>query len=202
MRELYAHEMSWDPFLEDLEHQFVSERELERGALAGETERARVAALALRDRLAGLGSADLVTIRDASGETHRLVVRAVGAHWVAGEAEGSRGATLVRIDAIDELRIPAVARPASLAGADPDPLRDRMPAGFALRALARRRAVVTIGTTRGARHAGTIARAGADHLDIALHDTGSSVSEAREEATVAFRAIAWIRTADRSALDV
>lgn len=202
MRELYAHGMSWDPFLEDLEHQFVSERELERSALAGETERARIAALSLRDRVAGLGPADIVTIRDSSGETHRLAIRGVGAHWVAGEPEGSRGLTLVRIDAIDELRIPAAARPASLAGADPDPLRDRTPAGFALRALARRRSVVTIGTLRGARYSGTIARAGSDHLDIALHDLGSSVSDAREEATIAFRAIAWIRTADRSALDL
>jgi hypothetical protein len=77
-----------------------------------------------------------------------------------------------------------------------------MPIGFALRALARRRAVVTLGTSRGARHTGTLARAGADHVDIALHDLGSAANDARDEATVAFRAIAWIRTNDRADIDL
>ena len=204
MCKLYARGMPdsrWDPLFEDLEQQFASERELVHGALASESERARIAALTLRDRLSALGGAR-VTIRDASGEAHRLVLRGAGSDWVVGEDEGARGVTLVRIETIDEVRIPADARAASLVGADPDPLRARMGLGFVLRALARRRAVVALGTVRGARCTGTIARAGADHLDIALHDRGSAANEAREEATIAMGAIAWIRTSDRSVMEL
>lgn len=205
MRELYAHGMHdprWESLFEDLEHQFVSERERESGALALETERARIAELTLYDRVAGLPAGERLTIRDSSGETHRLILRASAPEWIACESEDARGFTIVCIAAIDELRIPSAARARSLASADPDPLRARMGISFVLRALARRRAVVQIGTWRGARHTGTLSRAGADHVDIAIHDLGSRANVARDEVTIAIGALAWIRTSDSAAIEL
>lgn len=192
----------WDSLFEDLENQFASERELEAGALAGEAERTRIAALSLRDRLSALTPDTRVVIRDAAGEPHRLILRAAGSDWIAGVDEDSAGIVVLRVDAIDEVRIPPAERAVSLAGHTPDPLRSRMGIGFVLRLLARRRAASTLGTVRGGRYTGTLSNAAGDHVDIALHDAGSAVNASREEATVAIRAIAWIRTTDRSVIEL
>lgn len=192
----------WDPLFEDLEQQFAAGRELEAGEIAGEAERSRIAALTLRDRLAAVADGTAIVARDASGQSHRLVLRSTGSDWIAGADEHTGATTIVPIGAIDELRVPPSARAASLAGADPDPLRARMGIGFVLRLLARRRAVASLGTARGGRYTGTLARAGADHVDIALHDGAVAANAARDEMTVAIRAIAWIRTGDRSVIDL
>ena len=186
----------WDPLFEDLEHQFAAQREREEQALAGETARAQAATLTLADRLAALPPGSRVSIRDSSGETHTISVAATGPEWIAGENDEAQGLTIVRIDAIDELRFSAAVRASTLSSPRPDPLRARMGMGFVLRALARRRAGVTLGTARGGRLSGTLARAGVDHADLTLHDLGASALEARDEVTIAIRAIAWIRTRD------
>ena len=205
MPELYApgmHESRWERLFEGLEHQFAAEREREHEALAGESERDRIARLSLRDRFASLGAGAQIAVRDAAGESHRLRLLAVGSDWLAGESEELRGVTIIRICAIDELRLPAAMRRASLAGARTDPLLARMGTGFVLRALARRRAAVTIATLRGGRHPGTISRAGSDHVDVIVHEAGLSAAAASDEVVIALDAIAWVRTNDRGAIDV
>ena len=67
--------------------------------------------------------------------------------------------------------------------------------GFVLRDLVRRRLAVTVHLRDGAALSGTIDRAGADHLDLALHDPGSprraaSVTGFR---MIPFDAVAWVR---------
>ncbi|WP_156762202.1 hypothetical protein [Microbacterium karelineae] len=189
----------WDPLFEDLEHQFAAEREAEHGQLAAETERLRVARLGLRDRLLAAGTGARVTIEDRSGGAHRLRLEAVGADWVAGRADEPAGLLIARIDAVDGVVFAAADRQRSIGAVDDDPLRARMGFGFVLRVLARRRAHIALGLVRGGRVSGTPARAGADHVDVAIHDAGSSPrgSEVRQVRTLAFRAIAWVRTAAR-----
>ena len=82
------------------------------------------------------------------------------------------------------------ARPAASGG-----LSERMTLGFVLRDLVRRRSGVSLHLTSGRVLDGTIDRAGADHLDIALHERGTS---RRSDAVtghriVPFAAVSWVR---------
>lgn len=186
----------WESFFADLEQQFVAERDAIRGAWETERDRARVARLTIRERLAALAPRALVTVDDVAGDAHRLRVEAVGADWIAAVDEDRTGIVVVRLDAIVSLRIDGAV------GAEPraddrDPLLARMDIGFALRALARRRAPIDVGLARGGRMAGTPSRVGADHVDIAIHDAGRAprAADVRGERTIPFPAIAWIRLA-------
>ena len=59
----------------------------------------------------------------------------------------------------------------------------------------RRRVAVAVHLTNGRMLAGTIDRAGADHLDIALHEPGTPrrADEVTGHRIVPFGAVAWIR---------
>ncbi|WP_110588543.1 hypothetical protein [Microbacterium suaedae] len=189
----------WDPLFEDLEQQFTAEREARHGQLSAETERVRVSRLSLRDRLVAVGSGARVVVDDCAGGTHRLSVEAVGADWMAGAEEGVPGLLVLRLGAIDGLVFEADDRRRSLGEHTEDPLRARMGIGFVLRALARRRAAVTLGLLRGGRVAGTPTCAGADHVDIAIHDAGAAPrgSDVDRVRTITFGAISWVRTTSR-----
>lgn len=192
--------MRWDRFFDDLEDQLASEWEAERAALDTEAERLRLSRVALRERLTALVGRD----RGAPAPVFELVdgsavsgeVSGVGADWVGLDAvDGRTAAVVVPFAAIVGVGMPHAdllrsARPVSTSG-----LADRMTLGFVLRDLVRRRSAVALHLAIGRVLAGTIDRAGADHLDIALHDAGSP---RRAEAVtghrlVPFAAIAWIR---------
>lgn len=186
----------WDPFFEDLEQQFAAERDLARDELASEHERVRVAALSVRDRLsAGIG-ASIIADLGAAG-AHRLTLESVGTDWIAGAEENRPRLVIVRIDALESIELAPDDRERSLADRAQDPLAQRMTFGFVLRALARRRAVVSVGLVRGALVSGTPSVAGSDHLDLAVHDADAAPrgSEVRGVRTIPFRAISWVRTA-------
>ena len=70
-----------------------------------------------------------------------------------------------------------------------------MTLGFALRDLMRRRVGVTLRLAGGRSLAGTIDRAGADHLDLALHEPGAPrrAEEVSGYRLVPFEAIVWVR---------
>lgn len=184
----------WESFFADLEQQFAAERDMVRGAWETERDRARVARLTIRERLAALAPRALVTVDDVAGDAHRLRIEAVGADWIAGTDEDRAGIVVVRLDAIASLRIhgEGVEQPSA---DERDPLLARMDVGFALRALARRRTPIEVGLARGGRMTGTPSRVGADHVDIAIHDAGHAprAADVRGERTIPFPAIAWIR---------
>lgn len=74
-------------------------------------------------------------------------------------------------------------------------LAQRMSLGFVVRDLVRRRIPVTVRLVTGRVLSGTIDRAGADHLDLALHEVGAvrRADQLRGFRIVPFPAVAAMR---------
>jgi hypothetical protein len=189
----------WDRFFDDLEGQLASEWEAERAALDTEAERLRLSRVSLRERLTALadrGGADAPpSFEMADGTVLSAHVSGVGTDWVALEG-GRTGALVLPFASIAAIGMPHAdllrsARPGPARGA----LADRMTLGFVLRDLVRRRVGVTLHLTSGRMLAGTIDRAGSDHLDLAIHEPGTPrrASEVTGHRIVLFGAVAWIR---------
>lgn len=202
----YPRLVRWDRFFDDLEGQLASEWEAERAALDTEAERLRLSRVALRERLTVLQGRD----RDTAPPSFELVdgtvlsaeVTGVGADWLALQALRA-DAMLLPFTAIAAIGMPHVdvlrsARPAARSA-----LADRMSFGFVVRDMVRRRVAVTVHLAHGRSLAGTIDRAGADHLDLALHEPGSPrrASEVTGYRIVPFASVAWIRL-DSAALPI
>ncbi|MFT4220503.1 MAG: hypothetical protein QM611_08310 [Microbacterium sp.] len=201
--------MRWDRFFEDLEDQLDSEWEAERAALDSEAERLRLSRVTLRERLRALAAPagegdpvlDLVDDTTASGR-----LAAVGADWVGMQPPGPQtGVVVVPLAAIRAVALAHAdllrsARPVRSRRADRRGLTDRMSLGFVLRDAARRRIPVTARLLGGRTLAGTVDRAGADHLDLALHEHGSArrASEVVGFRMVPFAALASVRLEGRS----
>ncbi|WP_243076932.1 hypothetical protein [Microbacterium sp. SS28] len=192
--------MRWDRFFDDLEEQLASEWEAERAALDSEAERLRLSRVPLRDRLTVLAEQEAASppssfeLRDGTVLVAR--VGGAGADWVALEpAEGRAGAALVPISAIASIGMPHAELLRSARAVAPSAVRDRMTLGFALRDLVRRRVGVTLHLVGGRALAGTIDRAGADHLDLALHEPGTPrrTGDVSGHRMVPFDAVLWIR---------
>lgn len=198
--------MRWDRFFEDLEDQLDSEWEAERAALDSEAERLRLSRVTLRERVAALcGEAAGEVSLEVTGSTALSGrIGAVGKDWVALERPAAErpgadhGPFVVPLVAISTLRLAHTdllrsARPA--ASGPRSALAERMTLGFVLRDAARRRIGVTVQLADGHALSGTIDRAGADHLDLALHDPGlpRRGSEVTGFRLVPFGAIAWVR---------
>lgn len=168
--------MRWDRFFEDLEDQLSSEWEAERAALDTEAERLRLSRVTLHERLRALaGGVVGLELHDDTARSARIA--AVGADWVAAEpAESREGVLVVPLTA---LRSVAAAHAELLRSARPLPsgdrggLTERMAFGFVLRDAARRRRPVVVQLLGGRALSGTVDRAGADHLDLALHEAGT-----------------------------
>lgn len=193
--------MRWDRFFDDLEDQLASEWEAERAALDSEAERLRLSRVPLRDRLVALvdrdGAASAPSFEMRDGTTLVAEVSGLGADWAALAPASSRaGAVIAPLAGIMAIGMP---QPDLLRSARPLAMRsslsERMTLGFALRDLSRRRIAVTIHLVHGRSLAGTIDRAGADHLDLALHEPGTPrrAGEVTAYRIVPFDAIAWLR---------
>lgn len=195
--------MRWDRFFEDLEDQLASEWEAERVALDTEAERLRVARTTLRERLLALAARErgavAPTFETLDGTTIAGWPTVVGADWAGVELDGTRaGAALLALGAVVGVGMPEsdVVRSArATAPARSATLAERMTLGFVLRDLARRRAPVSVQLVTGRLLAGTIDRAGADHLDLALHEPGTPrrASEVTGYRLVSLAALAWVR---------
>ncbi|OAN43558.1 hypothetical protein [Microbacterium sp. H83] len=175
--------MHWDRLFEDLEGQLASEWESERAALDAESERLRISRLDLRSRLRTLCAVSAPVTVDLPGDRRvRSRLHALGADWVAAaviEAEGVSTARTTRLFPLAAIRGLTLEQGLLLASleegeAPSADLRERMSLGFVLRDLARRRVPVRIVGMDGPDLHGTIDRAGADHLDLALHDPGEA----------------------------
>lgn len=168
----------WDRLFEDLEGQLASDWESERVALDAETERLRISRLDLHTRLRILCSASAsASIELAGGLRLPVRLRALGADWVAAAValvdRGSRAQTtrLIPLEALRGVSVDHGLLLSTLEAVDgTTTLRERMTLGFMLRDLARRRIPVRVLTVDGTDLHGTVDRAGADHLDLALHD--------------------------------
>lgn len=190
--------MRWERFFDDLEDQLDSEWEAERAALDTEAERLRLAKLTLRDRLAAVVRAcDGVSAELSDGTVVTGSLVGVGADWVAFDPALRRGgAVLVPLSGLVAIGMPHedLLRSAR-ATASGSRLSQRMTLGFVLRDLVRKRVPVTVGCAGGRTFTGTMDRAGADHLDLALHEPGEP--RRREAVTghriVPFATIAWVR---------
>jgi len=168
--------VDWERLFDDLEDQLASGWEAERAALDAESERLRFSRLDLRARLGALVRASTpvaATLHDGTTVAGRPC--AVGADWAALVPDDGRVNVLLPLDAVSLWTLDHGALLGSGANAEPlSPLRERLSLGFVLRDLARRRTGVTVRTRPGTLLSGTIDRAGADHLDLALHDAGEA----------------------------
>jgi hypothetical protein len=191
----------WDRFFEDLEDQLDSEWEAERAALDSEAERLRLSRMPLIQRLRALTAdpAPTLSLALADGATLSGRATAVGADWIGvALAETRAGAAVLPVDALVGIGMPHadILRSARAdAAVPPVRLGERMTLGFVLRDLARRRIPVTVHLRTGRTIAGTVDRALADHLDLAVHDPGQP---RRADAVTAMRivplpALAWVR---------
>jgi hypothetical protein len=169
----------WERFFDDLEDQLASEWEAERAALDTEAERLRLSRVALHERLSALvvGSEAIVpaSFDLVDGTALKATVTGVGADFVALQAaEGRVGAIVVPFHAITGV---GLSHQELLRSARPAPARSalaqRLTLGFVLRDLVRRRTAVAVHLASGRTLSGTIDRAGADHLDLALHEPGA-----------------------------
>ncbi len=179
----------WDRLFEDLEGQLAAEWEAERAVLDAESERLRIARLGLRARLRRFEhDAALVGLRLVDGERRSVRVRVVGADWIAAQPPEGGGAVIVPLSAITGVESTHGALLATLEDAElpADELRGRMTLGYLLRDLARRRTPLHVALRDGERLHGTVDRAGADHLDLAVHDAGQA---RRTDAVRAFRIV-------------
>jgi hypothetical protein len=189
----------WDQFFDDLEGQLASEWEAERAALDTEAERLRLSRVSLRERLTALVDSEKnsapPSFEVVDGTVLAAGVTGVGADWVALEG-GRSGALVVPFASIAAIGMPhpdvlRSARPVTARSA----LADRMTLGFVVRDLVRRRVGVAVHLAHGRVLSGTIDRAGADHLDIALHEPGAPrrAAAVTGHRIVPFPAVAWIR---------
>ena len=197
--------MHWDRLFEDLEGQLAAEWESERAALSAESERLRIARLDLRSRLrlmCEVGAS--VAIELANGRRLPVTVRTLGADWIAVEsAPGDdvlhgRSVRIVPLQAVRGLRTDhgTVLTSLETTGESGTALRERMTFGFVLRDLARRRVPVHLSLLIGDDVHGTIDRAGADHLDLAVHDAGTArlAGAVQGFRLIPFSAVAAVRT--------
>lgn len=192
--------MRWDRFFEDLEDQLDSEWEAERAALDTEAERLRLSRVPLRDRLVALADADAArcAVHLVEGTVLVGAVGRVGADWAAFRTDAGEGPTVwivplpaVAMIVLDAEEVLSTVRDAGPGGA----LGQRMSLGFLLRDLVRRRVPVTVRLVSGQALSGTVDRAGADHLDLAVHDLGAPrrADQVRGFRLVPFAAVAAVR---------
>jgi hypothetical protein len=194
--------MRWDRFFEDIEDQLASEWEAERAALETEAERLRLSRITLHERIAALASAEgdpvAAVIELRGGQSVTAPIAGLGADWMLASPWGSRsGAALIPLAAVTGVGLPhaallRTARPETAGTVSA--ISRRATFGFAVRDLARRRVGVVVHGVDGRSLSGTIDRAGADHLDLALHERGAvrRAADVTGYRLVPFSAVAWI----------
>lgn len=183
--------MNWDYFFADLEGQLADELSAEQASLATESERLRIAQLDLATRLRSAavdGGRIRLSVRGGQSIDGSLV--AVGADWCS-VSSGVEHLCFVSLAQVTAIRLAQAAMARSLLTVPATSLADRMTFGFMMRDLTRRRAFVEIGLDDGGAVAGTIDRACADHLDLAVHDRGTARrhAEVRDEVMLTYSAI-------------
>lgn len=195
--------MNWDRLFDDLEGQLAAEWEAERAVRDAESERLRISRLSMSDRLRALSAGEAPLVCDlADGRRVSGVVRTVGADWLAIEEPRAAPSLpgCVHLLPLHSVHGVGSDHGAILHSLDDVPsstasLHGRATFGFVLRDLARRRVPVHLSTRVSGEIHGTIDRAGADHLDIAVHDAGAprTTRAVRDFRVVPFAAVVGVR---------
>ncbi|MGN7976873.1 hypothetical protein ACTJJ4_04815 [Microbacterium sp. 22195] len=191
--------MEWDHLFADLEGQLAAEWEAERAALDAESERLRISKLTLRDRLRAIADERIrMVLEPADGERWECTVHAIGADWIGVVLPSDPRLRILPVAAVSAIGVDHGTLLSSLgtdAAASAPTMRERMTLGFVLRDLARRRTPVTVARRGTDPQHGTIDRAGADHLDLALHDAGEvrRTRSVRGFRVIPFDSLVWIR---------
>lgn len=188
----YRHVMRWDNLFDDLESQLDHELGAEAVDLRAEAERLRLGRLSLRDRLlamTGSGEGERGGSEGASSAGIRVLLSSgiilqlrpgtFGRDWLAAELleeSHRRSQCVLALSAIAVVLPTRAQLQTSLSqvasGREANRLTDRLGLAFVLRDLCRRRAAVEVVTATGNLF-GTIDRVGRDHLDVAVHESGS-----------------------------
>ncbi|MFD4422752.1 hypothetical protein ACFWN7_14795 [Agromyces sp. NPDC058484] len=175
--------MRWDLLFDDLESQIDQEQRDEERALAIEEERLRLGRLTLRDRLsamsraAGDDPAASVRIELRGGRALDLRPLSFGRDWLSAAVRGGQQTAtqcVVPFAAIASIHPTRAQLDPSLL---PSPesstrLAERIGLSFVLRDLSRRRMPVHLTTDDVTVH-GTLDRVARDHIDLALHESGT-----------------------------
>lgn len=184
--------MRWDNLFDDLESQLEHELTADEIDLRAEEERLRLARISLRDRVLALhdGANDdarvsaSIRLQLVGGRVVTVQPLSFGKDWFSAELieESRRPAQcIVPLAAIAGLLLDRAQVQLSIEASSPTAhgapsLSARLGFGFALRDLCRRRSSVELQLASGVVH-GTIDRVGRDHLDLAVHERGSSRRE-------------------------
>jgi hypothetical protein len=179
--------MRWEALFADLEGEFAEAERQELDVELRDRERREAGMLRLVDRLAGAEAAEIAVHVPGSVLTGQL--RAVGADWLLMSAGPAREA-LVPLAAV--LAVTGLTRQSRAPGAEGE-VGARLRVAYALRALARDRAGVTIALRDGSQVSGTLDRVGADFVEVAEHPAG----EARRAG-----AVSGVRTVPHAAICV
>jgi len=195
----YRRRVRFDDLFDDLESQLEAELGAHERDTLAEEERFRVGRLELHERLrAAPRSLDL---RLRSGERLRIERLAIGKDWLSGtirDGAADGAGCIVPMRSIAGVRLDEDAVVRSLEAEEPragdqPSLAARLSLGFALRDLSRRRAPVELRCPAPLH--GTIDRVARDHLDLAIHEPGTSRHPRHVVGVelVPFAAIDWVR---------
>lgn len=157
--------MRWDDLFDDLEARALADERARWEAEVEDRREHETAQVALVNRLAGTGAA-VVGVQLSDATWVEGTVDGVGVGWVLLTAVGARRQVLVTTTAITAVR--GLGRHT---GPPPSAVAARRTLVLALRALARTREPVLV-RTRSGEVRGTLARIGADHVDVQTHDGG------------------------------
>lgn len=192
--------MRWENLFDDLEGQWETARLAEERDQRVEEERVRVARTVMRDRLRALtasGQARTLRVSLSDGTWIDLRAKVLGRDWlsgelvVPGEATTSREerACILPLASIHALALDREQVLSSLAPVSELPpergIVDRIGLPFVLRDLCRRRARVEL-RLRDTVVGGTLDRVARDHVDVAVHETGTP---RRESAVSGYRLV-------------
>ena len=184
--------MGWEALFADLEGQFDAAKAAELAAEVEDRSRHEAARLRLVDRMRpSVGRTIAVTVPYLGSLSGRLA--AVGPDWLLLVSTPARE-TLVPLAAVVSV--------AGLGGESAEPGHEgqvtaRLGLGYALRALARDRAAVSVTVADGAVRTGTIDRVGADFVVLTEHPASDArrAGEVREVTAVPFSALLAVRSA-------
>jgi hypothetical protein len=180
----------WDQLFADLEGQAAAADAADLAAEVADRTRREVGRLRLVDRLRAAPGARVV-LRVQGGEVLTGTVADVGADWVLLEQAGAQAA-LVPLGRV--LALSGVGYRTDLPGSEGQ-VEGRLDLRFALRRLARDRAVVELVLADGTVVTGTFDRVAADHVDLAQHLPGEArrARAVRQVLLVPLSAVALVR---------
>ncbi|MDT4937823.1 MAG: hypothetical protein QOG80_1494 [Pseudonocardiales bacterium] len=184
--------MRWDELFDDLEAQLVEAELADLQAEVSDRERREVALLHLVDRLRPV-IGEPVTVRVLGAGVIGGRLSAFGPDWLLLAEVGGREA-LVAATAV--LAVGGLAAQTSAPHSE-GAVAARLNLAFALRAVVRDRAAVTVTLTDGTAEGGTLDRVGADFLELAAHppDEARRRDAVRSIRTYPLTAVALVRRA-------